>query len=486
MPNPLRCTLPVLLITTLSLAPLSATCGGGGGGGMGGVQSTGGRPSPTYQVPWTVLRGGQKPAPTSSLVLYWFPSSPTEARGSDLQSSRTLSLLTARCVAMAIVPTDNSDLYGQYAAGQHPPIAVLAASDGKEIARLAGDGSSLTARQVEKLLDSEIKRREGAAGQQLDTAKQKAKAGDVEGAASLYQTVWSERCLLPDSGRKAAKGLRDIGRPVPEKAAAGLPAAEPRINDSFNARMTRLLARGLAAEEGESYARAAASYARAHSLDPADPVPLRYLGELERHHTGNWTAARRLFGQILAMPADSISRAVALHGMGKMTIHDGDNAGGVALLEQSIATYPIALAYRNLAVFWNTEGEVAKAQGFAEQALALDPEDIYTQIFVAAFRAEDGHREEALQIAHAHEDLLAASYNLAAIHALLGHRDQALALLARHFNRYEKYDAVRAKEMKEARDDIVFDALKEDPAFVSLTAKAEVPQRPATMAGGRR
>ena len=45
-----------------------------------------------------------------------------------------------------------------------------------------------------------------------------------------------------------------------------------------------------------------------------------------RHHTGDWAAARRTFGAILAMPADPISRAVALHGIGKMTIHDGDFA----------------------------------------------------------------------------------------------------------------------------------------------------------------
>jgi hypothetical protein len=217
-------------------------------------------------------------------------------------------------------------------------------------------------------------------------------------------------------------------------------------------------------------------YARAHRLDPADPVPLRYLGELYRHHTGDWVAARRVFRQLLEMPTDPISRAVALHGLGKMTIHDGDFAAGLALIERSIATYPLPLAYRNLAVYWNSEGQVEKAQGFAEKALALDPDDPYTQVFVAAFTAEDGRREEALRVAHANEDLLAASYNLAAIQCLLGHRDEALALLHRHFYDYERFDAVRSKEMKEAREDIVFTALKQDPDFIALTALAEKPK----------
>jgi len=194
------------------------------------------------------------------------------------------------------------------------------------------------------------------------------------------------------------------------------------------------------------------------------------------------------FEQILAMPADPISRAVALHGLGKMTIHAGDFARGLALIEQSVATYPLPLAYRNLAVYWNSEGQVEKAQRLAEKALALDPDDPYTQIFVAAFIAEDGRREEALRIAHAHEDLLAASYNLAAIHSLLGHRQEALALLHRHFYDYERFDAVRAKEMKEAREDIVFTALKDDPEFIALTARAETPDQAAkvqTMQGAK-
>jgi hypothetical protein len=69
--------------------------------------------------------------------------------------------------------------------------------------------------------------------------------------------------------------------------------------------------------------------------------------------------------------------------------------------------------------------------------------------------------------------MLSASYNLAVIHAQLGDKDKALALLRRHFTVYEKFDAVRAKEMQEARDDVAFDALKSDPEFLAMTAKAD-------------
>jgi tetratricopeptide (TPR) repeat protein len=440
-----------------------------------------------------VLHNGQEPppplgapagAPVDNLVLYWFPTSQQEATKSDLQASRDLTLATTRCVTLALVTSDNTELRGHFPASGSGPYAVLADAGGKEIARVAaGGGEKLKASQVEKLLSSELKGRESAFDRNLEAARNKEKQGDAEGAATLYEQIWAGRCLVPGKlPQKAAEGLKRLGRPVAADAAAGpgspgvLPAtAAPRPGRASESQVVRTMNAGLAAEDAGRYLAARDLYARAHRLDPADPVPLRYLGELYRHHVGDWGAARRTFERILAMPADPISRAVALHGLGKMTIHDGQFAAGLALIERSIATYPLPLAYRNLAVYWNSEGQVAKAQGFAEQALALDPDDPYTQIFVAAFTAEDGRREEALRIAHTHEDLLAASYNLAAIHTLLGHRDQALALLRRHFYEYERFDAVRAKEMKEAREDVVFTALKDDPEFVALTAKAEQP-----------
>jgi tetratricopeptide (TPR) repeat protein len=487
------------LLAALGAAPVWATCGGGGGGGMGGVRAPsgpGGTGGPggqsggqTYQVPWKVIRGGEKADAAAALVLYWFPVSPTETRGSELQSSRPLSLLTARCVSMAIVPTDNNDLYHQFAASQHAPFVVLASPDGKEIGRVAGDRGP-SRRDVEKLLDSELKRREATLDHQLDSAREQEKSGDVDGAASLYKAVWAERCLFPDNARKAAKALKKLGRPVPEDQASALGASQPALAGAIAVRVERVMNAGLAAEDAGRYEEAARLYAQAHRLDAADPVPLRYLGELHRHHTGDWAQARKIFSQLLATPAaDPISRAVALHGLGKMTIHDGDFPAGLALLERSIATYPLPLAYRNLAVYWNSDGQVEKARGFAAQALALAPEDPYNIIFFAAFAAEDGRREEALRIAHQNEDLVAASYNLAAIYSLLGDRDKTLAMLQRHFYSYERYDAVRAKEMKEAREDIVFTSVKADPGFVALTAKAEKPagNRPAAaMPGGRR
>src|SRR4029079_739592 len=70
-------------------------------------------------------------------------------------------------------------------------------------------------------------------------------------------------------------------------------------------------------------------------------------------------------------------------------------------------------------------------------------------------------------------NLMPASYNLAAIYAQTGNRRQALALLQRHFFRYERYHAVRAKEMMEARVDAVVDSLRQDSEFLALTSGAD-------------
>jgi tetratricopeptide (TPR) repeat protein len=186
------------------------------------------------------------------------------------------------------------------------------------------------------------------------------------------------------------------------------------------------------------------------------------------------------------MPADPMSRAVALHGLGKMTIHEGDFKKGLSLMEQSVAEFPLALAYRNLAVYWNSEGDREKADHYTQEALKLEPKDPYNLIFAAAFMAGNGHAEEALKIARENEALLPASYNLAAIYAQAGQKEKALALLQRHFFEYERYQSVRSKEMMEARVDAVFASLMADQKFMQLTSGADgrlpmrmSPSRPA-------
>jgi tetratricopeptide (TPR) repeat protein len=320
---------------------------------------------------------------------------------------------------------------------------------------------------LEKLLDNEMKKRESALKEKLEDAKAKAKAGNNDVAIQELRTVVEQKCLFPNRAKDAAKELKKLGVSVAE-----IPDG-PNFDPAVTAQMQKIMRAGLKAENAAKFPEAERLYTEASQLDKADPVPLRFLGELYRHHIGDWAKARQVFDSILAMHVDPMSRAVALHGLGKMTIHEGDFKKGLSLMEASTREYPLALAYRNLAVYWNSEGDVAQADKYTKEALKLDPKDPYNLIFAAAFMAGNGHGEEALKIARENEKLLPASYNLAAIYAQTGQKQKALELLKRHFFTYERYEAVRSKEMMEARVDAVFASIITDKDFLALTSGAD-------------
>jgi tetratricopeptide (TPR) repeat protein len=318
----------------------------------------------------------------------------------------------------------------------------------------------------------------------LEQAKEKAKAGDNPGAIALYRSVYEQKCMFPGKAKDAAKQLKELG----VQDVAEVPEA-PIFEAHVSARVQQVMQAGLKAENAARYMEAERLYSQAHRMDPADPTPLRYLGELYRHEIGDWDKAATTFEAILHMPADPLSRAVALHGLGKMTIHNGEFKKGLGLMEQSVEVFPLALAYRNLAVYWNSEGDNAKTDFYVKKALALEPKDPYNLVFAAVFAAQSGHTEEALRIARDNQAMLEASYNLAAIYAQAGQKDKALALLQRHFFTYERYQSVRSKEMMEARVDAVFLSLRNDPKFVALTKDADgrlpVPMSKPSTGGNR-
>jgi tetratricopeptide (TPR) repeat protein len=426
----------------------------------------GGSNEQVYQVPWRI-QAPKDPPVTSGLVLYWFPASVNEYQKSSLRNSRTLTMYASQCVTMEVAEVRSAP--GQKLASDAKlPVAVLTTPDGTAIGKAESNNGFLKVDQVEKLVENEIKKRDEALKQKLEAAKEKAKAGDNTAAIPLYRAVLEEKCLFPKRAKDAAKELKKLG--VNDVGAIADP---PVFDRAEGARIEKTMLRGLKAENAAQYTEAEKLYAEAHRMDPADPVPLRYLGEVYRHQTGEWEKARHVFEQILAMQADPLSRAVALHGLGKMTIHEGEFKKGLALMEDSVRTFPIALAYRNLAVYWNSEGDKEKTDYYVHQALNLDPQEPFNLVFAAAFMAGNGHGDEALKIARENEALLPASYNLAAVYAQAGQKEKAIALLKRHFFEYERYQAVRSKEMMEARVDAVFASLRSDPTFIALTNAAD-------------
>jgi len=447
-----------------------ATCGGGGGGGTGGM--SGGRTTgenagqPTYPVPWKAIQPSDPPL-KEGLAVYWLPSSQAEVNRSSLRHSQILSNYATNCVTLGVV--DQRTVLGQRLAPDDKlPVVVLVEPDGAILGKLENKDGFLRVGQVENLLESEVKKRDSALKERLDGARTMAKSGDNQRAITEYRAVLEQKCLFPKRAKEAVKELKKLGVTDVAKIPAG-----PNFDPAVMRRVAESMRRGLEAEDNAHYAEAERFYRAAHRMDAGDPAPLRYLGELYRHHIGDWEKARQTFNAILAMPADPLSRAVALHGLGKMTIHEGEFQKGLELMEASVGEFPLALAYRNLAVYWNSEGDRAKTDFYTWAALKLEPKDPYNLVFAAAFLAGSGRADEALKIARENEALLPASYNLAAIYAQAGQKDKALALLRRHFFEYERYQAVRSKEMMEARVDAVFASLLQDPAFLALTQGAD-------------
>ena len=479
--NKSNCLVALLVALLLANgAVMIATCGGGGGGGAGGVGPGGMGPSQqevVYHVPWKILEGSTQLAklPGVSLVVLWFPASVPQAKNSDLLTSRTLTMAAARGVDNYLVPPDAAAAHAAYHVTIGQEAVVVVEPAGTEIGRVNPNAKGrFDPGNVEKMLSKEMDTREKSLKTLLDASEKRLKAGD-KAATDDLQKVWSQRTMFPSLGKRAAKALEKAGVKV------SLEDLEPLGSDALadpdvagvNADVERILHSGLAAELAAHYADAGRLYEEAARLDPADPTALRFLGEFYRHHTGEWNKAGRVFRTLLAQPADPIARAVALHGLGKMTIHAGRFSAGLKLFEESIAAFPLPITYRNLAVYWFSERQNEKAAGYMRQALALAPDDPYNQVFAAVYLAAAGHKDEALAVARANESLKDASYNLAAIWAQAGDRAKAMELLRRHFYAYEQFEAVRAMEMKEAREDYMFAAIYSTKEFDELTKGAK-------------
>ncbi len=237
-------------------------------------------------------------------------------------------------------------------------------------------------------------------------------------------------------------------------------------------RVGALVRAGIDQENAGRYERARDSYALAAGLDANDAVPMMYLGELYRHHLGDWNEAKKCMRRVVELDSNDRAVAIALHGLGKMTIWSGDNQAGLDLFRRSLECLPTALCYRNLAVYWNTEGDAKKAYDYAQKAYELNRHDAYNQVFFSVYLLLNGQQNKARQLMDSTEFDPSMSYNLACYHAVKGNRDKVMHHLKRHFQEYERYDAVRSFEMAEARMDGFFVRWYEDPEFQELTALA--------------
>ena len=146
----------------------------------------GGSSAPVYVVPWKI-RKPSDPAP-AGLVLYWFPRSSDEIKVSSLRQSRVLSLYASQCVSMELA--DGSTPHSSELVGSSTlPVAVLAKPDGTAVSKVENTNGKLKVADVEKVVDTEMKQREGDLTAQMKEASAKSTAGDKEGAIAMSNSV---------------------------------------------------------------------------------------------------------------------------------------------------------------------------------------------------------------------------------------------------------------------------------------------------------
>lgn len=161
-------------------------------------------------VPWRVVE--PQTAVDAPLALFWIPASADELRRSAMLTSDDLTLFSSQCVAMRVVRLNDGARLVALAEGAEPPLAVLTDRAGHVLGRVTGEHGALSVAEVEDLVRTELDRRAAENDAMLDRARARAEANDVDGAATLYRSVWEARCTCPRQGREAKKGLRRIGR----------------------------------------------------------------------------------------------------------------------------------------------------------------------------------------------------------------------------------------------------------------------------------
>src|SRR4051812_39399876 len=123
-----------------------------------------------------------------------------------------------------------------------------------------------------------MKQREAAIKDAMNAGKAATKSGQKDAAIAQYRNVLDQKCLFPKQAKDAASELKKLG-------VAGVPPVPdaPNFDAAAGAAIESALKAGLMAENMADYTGAEKQYTKARRLDPADPAPLRYLGELYRH-----------------------------------------------------------------------------------------------------------------------------------------------------------------------------------------------------------
>jgi tetratricopeptide (TPR) repeat protein len=217
---------------------------------------------------------------------------------------------------------------------------------------------------------------------------------------------------------------------------------------------------GITAYRAERFTDAAQALEAARLLQPAEPLPYRYLADLYWRQERHDQAADIVHALAGAMPdayfldrQGSAYEESGLHGLamllyreavridpqfpgahynlGRLLLKQGEMAPGMAEVQEALRLYPeFAEAYEVLALAYTEQGRLQEAMAHLQRALVLHPDLATARNHLGRLYQAQGRSAEAIQtfqdLIARHPDIAEAHHNLAVAYARKGLRELAI------------------------------------------------------------
>ncbi len=166
-------------------------------------------------VPWKYLQSDTL-VHDAPVTLYWLPANEGQVTQSSLLGDKTLLSAATRCVAFEIVMPERTTVINNLGETGKLPAVLVLNREGKTVGKFENPNGELLAKDVAKVLTSELDARDQTMFRSMIAANQEATAGRNKDAIDIYKKIWDDRCLYPLAANEAKRALAELGVNVQE------------------------------------------------------------------------------------------------------------------------------------------------------------------------------------------------------------------------------------------------------------------------------
>lgn len=169
----------------------------------------------------------------------------------------------------------------------------------------------------------------------------------------------------------------------------------PETDETTQARVDRLMRYCEKLSKSGDYNLAVGLCARAHDIDPSNPLPLMLAADTYRK-AGDLKNEALAYEKILDVRPNTVE---AQYRLGKVQMDLGDNAGAMETLSAALVNEPTDTRILNtIGVIYDQTGQHDAAQAHYREALATDPENLSVASNLGLSLALSGRRDEAINL----------------------------------------------------------------------------------------